>query len=75
LILGDLNTVTFYAYQLPPPPNDVTFYAYQPNNTIANNAYQNDVTFYAYQPPPPLNDVHIDAYQPNNIAIIRCEKK
>jgi hypothetical protein len=69
LILGDLNGVTFYAYQPPPPPNDVTFYAYQPNNTIAINAYQNDVTFYAYQPPSPPNDVHIYAYQPNDIAI------
>jgi hypothetical protein len=45
LILGDLNDVTFYAYQPPPLPNDVTFYAYQPDNTIAINAYQNDVTF------------------------------
>jgi hypothetical protein len=69
LILGDLNDVTFYAYQLPPLPNDVTFYAYQPNNTIAINAYQNDVTFYAYQPPQLPNDAHIDAYQPDNIAI------
>jgi hypothetical protein len=69
LILGDLNDVTFYAYQPPPPPNDVTFYAYQPNNTIAINAYQNDDNFYAYQLPPPPNDVHIDTYQPDDIAI------
>ena len=69
MILGDLNDVTFYAYQPLPPPNDVTFYAYQPDNTIAVNAYQNDVTFYAYQLPPPPNDVHIHAYQPNDIAI------
>jgi hypothetical protein len=69
LILGDLNDVTFYAYQPPPPPNDVTFYAYQNDNTIAINAYQNDVTFHAYQLPPLSNDVHIDAYQPNNITI------
>ncbi len=38
-ILRDLNDVTFYAYQPPPPPNDVNFYAYQPND-IAINAYQ-----------------------------------
>jgi hypothetical protein len=69
LILGDLNDVTFYTYQLPLPPNDVTFYAYQPDNTIAIKAYQNDVTFYADQPLPPPNDVHINAYQPDNIAI------
>jgi hypothetical protein len=35
-ILGDLNDVTFYAFQPPPPPNDVTFYAYQPNNIAIN---------------------------------------
>jgi hypothetical protein len=33
------NDVTFYAYQLLPPPNDVTIDAYQPNN-IAIYAYQ-----------------------------------
>jgi hypothetical protein len=38
-ILEDLNDVTFYAYQPPPPQNDVTFYASQPDN-IAINAYQ-----------------------------------
>ncbi len=69
MILGDLNDVTFYAYQPPLPPNYVTFYAYQLDDTIAINAYQKDVTFYAYQPPPPPNDVHIDAYQPHDIAI------
>ncbi len=38
-ILGDLNDVTFHAYQPLPPLNDVTCYAYQPDN-IAINAYQ-----------------------------------
>jgi hypothetical protein len=34
-----LNDVTFYAYQLPPLPNDVTFDAYQPSNIVIN-AYE-----------------------------------
>jgi hypothetical protein len=33
------NDVTFYAYQLLPPPNDVTIDAYQPDDIVIN-AYQ-----------------------------------
>jgi hypothetical protein len=68
-ILGDLNDVTFYAYQPPPPPNDVTFHAYQLGDKISIDADQNNVTIYAYQLLPSPNDATLDAYQPNNIAI------
>jgi hypothetical protein len=31
------NNVTFFAYQLPPLPNDVTINAYQPNKIVIND--------------------------------------